>query len=340
METSLDYLLRFILKMSKIRNTKLFFLIITVVFFASIQLKVYSAPTSLRDVPQSHWARNSVKTLVEDYGFMQGDPNGNFGGSRAISRYEFAKTMTNMLDYLKKQMDADHKDLEGLVSVMEMFQSEIKSLEAKLASANAEVTKQNTTVTELNELVVALGDEYNVLKANGGQSSVNVPSPAPENFELRLTQVEEKVDSLKNRGLLVDTLLRGTLNDVRNVSKGTGKMFKSSKAKLKTPETKSESVTNQEDNLNTSVKEEVRADIHNETTPSPTGQKTELPLQEPAPEPVPSPAPPEHAHSHHDSSHDHNQVSKPEEVNPANSTHEFYNDADEEDLGDIDSFYD
>jgi hypothetical protein len=317
--------------MSKLRNTKLNFLIIIILLLASLPSKVYSAVASLRDVPQGHWARGSVKTLVEDYGFMQGDPNGNFGGSRALSRYEFAKTMTNMLDYLKKQMDADHKDLEGLVSVMEMFQSEIKSLEAKLASANSEVTKQNATVSELNELVVALGDEYNTLKANPGQPSADTSATVPESFEQRLTQVEEKVDSLKNRGLFVDTLLRGTLNDVRNVTMGTGKMFKSAKEKIKTPQTQSE--TSAETKAETTVKEEVRADINKAPEKESSTAQPELPVLAPVTEPIkaPSSEPAVHSHADHTST-------------KADPVHDFYSDneedVDEEDLGDIDSFYD
>jgi len=351
LKTSLDYLMRFILKMSKSRNTKSLFVIVTVLFFAVSQSKVYSAVSSLRDVPQSHWARDSVKTLVEDYGFMQGDPNGNFGGSRALSRYEFAKTMSNMLDYLKKQMEADHKDVEGLVSVMEMFQTEIKALETKLASANSEVAKQNATVNELNEIVVALGDEYNTLKAGTSQSSVASAAPAPESFEYRLAQVEQKVDSLKNRGLFVDTLLRGTLNDVRNVTLGTGKLFKSTSASIKdkvtTDESEAKVESSQELKPNLSVTEEVRADVSKskeiEATPEP--EKTSpAPVQTPQLAPSPAPASTvkakeqEHSHSIKEEKHS----TKQETTNQKDPMHGFYDDedVDDEDLEDIDSFYD
>lgn len=174
-------------------------------------------------------------------------------------------------------MEADHKDVEGLVSVMEMFQTEIKALETKLASANSEVAKQNATVNELNEIVVALGDEYNTLKAGTSQSSVATAAPAPESFEYRLAQVEQKVDSLKNRGLFVDTLLRGTLNDVRNVTLGTGKLFKSTSASIKdkvtTDESEAKVESSQEVKPDLSVTEEVRADVSKskevEATPEP-----------------------------------------------------------------------
>jgi|GEM_PF-4914243 len=337
--------------MYKFKTTKLIFVLIPIAIITLFDLKVYSAVASLRDVPQSHWARDSVKTLVEDYGFMQGDPNGNFGGSRALSRYEFAKTMTNMLDYLKKQMEADHKDLEGLVSVMEMFQTEIKSLETKLASANSEVAKQNATVSELNEIVVALGDEYNTLKAGSGQVSEDSTAPAPESFEFRLAQVEQKVDSLKNRGLFVDTLLRGTLNDVRNVTLGTGKFFKSTSASLKdkvtTDASELKSESSQETQSNLSVTEEVRADVSKSKE-----IETSKPIEKAAPVPAPAPqvAPTafsagsatakeaDHIHSEKEEKHS----TKPKTIEQKDPMHGFYDDedVDDEDLEDIDSFYD
>lgn len=331
--------------MSKFNSAKLIFVII--IFSFLIPNSALSATSTLRDVPQSHWARNSVKTLVEDYGFMQGDPNGNFGGSRAISRYEFAKTMANMLEYLKKQMDADHKDLEGLVSVMEMFQSEIKTLEAKVSSANSEVAKQNATVNELNEIVVALGDEYNSLKANTGAPLHINTLPAPESFEMRLTQVEEKVDSLKNRGLFVDTLLRGTLNDIRNVTLGTGKILKSAGTSIKdnvtTDSNEMQSNTNNQELIqkpDLSVKEEVRADVGQTKTPekepsvsapvatkNPPAQTTAGTAKEPqASEVQTTPQ---------------KTTTKQDTKTEQDPTHGFYDeDVDDEDLEDIDSFYD
>jgi hypothetical protein len=323
--------------MSKFNSAKLIFVGTIILFSSFNSQKVYSATSSLRDVPQSHWARNSVKTLVEDYGFMQGDPNGNFGGSRAISRYEFAKTMTNMLDYLKKQMDEDHKDLEDLVSVMEMFQTEIKALEAKVASANAEVAKQNLTVNELNEIVVALGDEYNTLKSNTGAAPIAEPTPAPESFEVRLTQVEEKVDSLKNRGLFVDTLLRGTLNDIRNVTMGTGKILKSAGSSIKDSVTTdaSEASTQvesqaQETKQDVTIKEEVKADVSKHQAPQ------QEPLAPPAPQQEPqAPSSPAQAVQQ-------KTTTKQETKSEQDPTHGFYDDedVDDEDLEDIDSFYD
>lgn len=334
--------------MTKFNSAKLIFVGTIILFSCFNSQKAYSA-TSLRDVPQSHWARNSVKTLVEDYGFMQGDPNGNFGGSRAISRYEFAKTMTNMLDYLKKQMDADHKDLEGLISVMEMFQTEIKSLEAKVASANAEVAKQNLTVNELNEIVVALGDEYNILKSNSGAGPIIQATPAPESFEVRLTQVEEKVDSLKNRGLFVDTLLRGTLNDIKNVTMGTGKILKSAGSSIKDSVTTdaSEASTQtesqaQETKQVVTIKEEVKADVSKPQAPQ------QEPLAPPATENPPAQstagtAKEPQAPSSPAQTVQQKTTTKPETKSEQDPTHGFYDDdedVDDEDLEDIDSFYD
>jgi hypothetical protein len=341
--------------MSNTRCSKLFLLILFVFGFSNIGLKVQAATSSLRDIPQTHWARDSVKTLVEDYGFMQGDPNGNFSGSRALSRYEFAKTMANMLDYLKKQMEADHKDVEGLVSVMEMFQTEIKSLETKLANANSEVAKQNATVSELNEIVVALGDEYNLLKTGSGGNSGNLATPVSDSFEHRLNQVEQKVDSLKNRGLFVDTILRGTLNDVRNVTMGAGKVLKTSGTSLKNKVSNDESDAKKEEKNSekppVSVSEEVNAKVSKPSVSTESEQPSK-PSETLVPDSQINPSITKESNKSHsdieknhitkqENLHKHDSIQGSSESEDAESEDaEDEDEEDEEDLEDIDSFYD
>ena len=86
------------------------------IIFLLSNLAVSAAP--VRDVPGSHWAKGDVDKLVNEYGFMQGDPNGYFGGNKALTRYEFAKTVSRLIEYYNGEIDSDRKDIENMVSIM------------------------------------------------------------------------------------------------------------------------------------------------------------------------------------------------------------------------------
>jgi autotransporter adhesin len=55
------------------------------------------------DVPENHWAYEAVKSLGEK-GLIEGYPDGNFGGDRSLSRYEFAEIVYRAL---QKGMEVD-----------------------------------------------------------------------------------------------------------------------------------------------------------------------------------------------------------------------------------------
>ena len=48
------------------------------------------------DIPNDHWARNSVETLKGN-GFVEGYPDGEFKGDRQMSRYEYAQMLFRAL---------------------------------------------------------------------------------------------------------------------------------------------------------------------------------------------------------------------------------------------------
>lgn len=178
---------------------------------------------NFKDVPKSHWAHESV-TKIMDLGFVKGDPSGRYAGSRALTRYEFAKALAKLSDYYSAEIDQNKKDIENVVSVMELFQGELKNLESKTQEINLQVTAQNQIVDELNELVIALAEDYN--KANPISSDGEL-SPARKDFEQRIAAIESDIDKLKHKGLIVDTLFKGTYNDLRKIGSATDKMVES-----------------------------------------------------------------------------------------------------------------
>lgn len=194
--------------------TKKFFGLVICAFsfiWANLALKVEAANKGYYDVPKSHWASGAVKEVVDDYQFMSGDPNGNFGGTRALSRYEFAKTISKMTDHYNQEIESDRKDLENIVGVMELFQSELKNLQGKAAQANSEVEAQNATIAELNELVITVAEELANIDAEPGKM---------DEINQRLALAESKIHKLDNKGLLVGTLVKGVYNDVKSIGNG------------------------------------------------------------------------------------------------------------------------
>ena len=177
----------------------------------------------LRDVPSGHWASTAVKQMVNDYGFMQGSPNGYFGGNKALTRYEFAKTMSRMVEYYNAEIDSDRKDIENMVSIMELFQNELKVLENKLNTVSNEVQEQNKIIGEINELTVAIGEEY---------QSDN-PSEVDEMLNAKITNLEYNVGKLQNKGLFIDTLVKGTYNDIKKLGKATARVVSGRRKNVK-----------------------------------------------------------------------------------------------------------
>ncbi len=57
------------------------------------------------DVPREHWAYEAVQDLAEK-GFVLGYPDGNFLGSRSMTRYEFATVIKRILDSIEEKIAA------------------------------------------------------------------------------------------------------------------------------------------------------------------------------------------------------------------------------------------
>lgn len=196
---------------------------INLVIILFLILGTKSSTSALKDVPSGHWAKDAVDEVVNDYGFMQGDPNGHFGGQRSLSRYEFAKTISRMIEYVNEEIDSDRKDLENIVSVMELFQNELKVIETKMNTIQEEVRSQNKAIADINELALTLGNEYTSIASN--EQNANDRTVPSASFDARLTQLEYSVDKLQNKGLFIDTLVKGTVNDVKKLGSATSNAF-------------------------------------------------------------------------------------------------------------------
>jgi hypothetical protein len=81
----------------------------------------------------------------------------------------------------------------------------------------------NTTIDELNELAIALGQEYKSISngPNGETASISLGE--------KIAQIEKDVYKLKNKGLFVDTLIMGTVSDMKKLGSATSKAFSRSR---------------------------------------------------------------------------------------------------------------
>ncbi|HEY9873722.1 MAG TPA: iron uptake porin [Candidatus Obscuribacterales bacterium] len=122
--------------------------------------------SQFRDVQPSDWAYEALSRIVQNYGCLQGYPDGTYRGNRALSRYEFAAGLNACFKQVEaliaKRPDAvSRTDFETLQRLLQEFRSEVATLgtqvdilEGRTAFLEA---RQFSTTTKLNgEIIFAL----------------------------------------------------------------------------------------------------------------------------------------------------------------------------------------
>jgi len=90
------------------------------------------------DVPTDHWAYEAVLNLYTTYGCLAGYPDGTFRGDQAVSRYEFAASLSECLDRLSALTApaATQQEVDALIEMMEEGLRELEGLEERTGSEN------------------------------------------------------------------------------------------------------------------------------------------------------------------------------------------------------------
>ncbi|MBU6229987.1 MAG: carbohydrate porin [Cyanobacteria bacterium REEB459] len=160
---------------------------------APVQLAQVTSVAELTDVKPSDWAFQSLQSLVQNYGCLQGYPDRTFRGDRSLTRYEFAAGLNSCLDVMAvliSQSAINPDDLAAIRRLQEEFQAElatlrgrVDSLEAKTATLEAQ---QFSTTTKLAGQV-----DMNLVvpfdKLGSTETSTSVASRARLNFNTSLT---------------------------------------------------------------------------------------------------------------------------------------------------------
>jgi len=96
-----------------------------------ISPKVQTAPsaTKFRDVPDDHWAAESVYDLV-NMGVTQGYPDGTFRGNNNITRYETAMFLSKLAGAIGQSGDQADMEIEKM---RDDLRAEIRQLRAEIA---------------------------------------------------------------------------------------------------------------------------------------------------------------------------------------------------------------
>lgn len=148
---------------------------------------VQAAPEAFTDVPADHWAYEAVRLLLQQ-GIVLGYPDGTFGGTRPITRFEMAVIAARLLQHLDSLVRAAALDAATLEAMQETAAqlAELQPLEriARLeqaleeAAALSYVERLERRIADLeaamNEL---LGEE---VFPREGLEGVGVPRTAAE----------------------------------------------------------------------------------------------------------------------------------------------------------------
>ena len=102
---------------------------------------------SFLDVQPTDWAYQALKNLVETYGCVAGYPNGNFVGSRSITRYEAAALLNACLDVVSTITDELRRLIYEFEVELALIKGRVDGLEAQVGELEA---TQFSTTTKLS----------------------------------------------------------------------------------------------------------------------------------------------------------------------------------------------
>jgi hypothetical protein len=143
---------------------------------SEVKSKSATSVSQLRDVQTTDWAFTALQSLIEDYGIIQGYPDGLFRGDRSISRSEFAAALNRVLAEIEQSAinNFTHTDLATIRKLQTSFAAELISLNKSLTTienkTQALEDNQFSTTTKLK------GQTIFALSA-GGFTGENVIAP-------------------------------------------------------------------------------------------------------------------------------------------------------------------
>ena len=135
--------------------------------------------TQFSDVQPTDWAYQALGNLVDRYGCVAGYPNGTYGGTKAMTRFEAAALLNACLDRVTETTDELQRLLTEFKSELAVLKGRVDGLENRVG--NLEATQFSTTTKLKGEANFILGGVPG-LKTNKGGDVGNTAF----NYDLRL----------------------------------------------------------------------------------------------------------------------------------------------------------
>lgn len=182
--------------MVKLKKAGLYFLIIIFVFVTSLSP---IQAVEIEDVPEDHWAYESVNKLVER-GYMSLYDDDTFAGANRISRFELAEILANLLEDLEEgmmEMEEDDIDLlrelsiefrDELVEIagdLDLFQERIDELEEEHMIQGEDLAEMYEGMEEMEREIKEIIDEI---------AELRIREDRLEELEGKLEELEDDMD--------------------------------------------------------------------------------------------------------------------------------------------------
>ena len=159
------------------------------------------AQDSFPDVQDTHWAADAIKRLKLEK-FIQGMPNGNFEGKRAITRYEMASLVYAVYAKLvcyEEEVAVKIKDLEAKINkksgeMTTPAPSDDSALKAALASLKSDVGTMKAWGSDISMLKKMTGSYSKELTSLG--ADVTSMKKQLNDLSLRVSALEKKTDNV------------------------------------------------------------------------------------------------------------------------------------------------
>ncbi len=140
------------------------------------------------DVPESHWAYENLKYLV-NRGIVEGFPSGKYEGDAALSRYGAAAMIARAIKYLQSNSaQAGQQDIDALKDLLFKTSEKLQSLEAKvnrLESGQGNLGTLESKVSQNQQDIAALNQKLSQSESSADVSKIRKQVDA--NFIISLT---------------------------------------------------------------------------------------------------------------------------------------------------------
>lgn len=178
-------------------RSKKFALILAAVLVVTLSASAFAAKNPFADVPADHWAYDSVVQLAA-VGLVEGYPDGTYGGTRSMTRYEAAMVFARAL-----------ARLEALVEDQVI--------------ANTAGVQEQVTEEVLAELDVIADELCDLIVAEFEKLEIPVVEVPVEKEVIELQPIERPFVMTPEAEAVISTLVGGLVKDYLDVSSALAK---------------------------------------------------------------------------------------------------------------------